>query len=311
MRIVITGGGGFQGSFLAEKWVKAGHAVTVLNTHSLEANWNLTSVAEDISIVWGSVTDREIVEKTLRGHDVVVHMAARVNVDQSIANPESFVDVNIGGTLNILETVRQTGARMIFASSCEVYGDSDGTSLTEHSELRPHSPYAASKAGADRMCFAYYQSYGTNITILRPSNVYGERQRTGVGGAVIPIFVSLASKGNPLTVFGNGEQRREYIHVSDIANAYDLVLNRSDLSGVTLNVGTGDTPSIKEIAKYIGDKTGVSIVNQPPRPGEVSGFSLDSSAIRKLGFSPQVNLWDGLDRYLAAAKFQDSLPGDE
>ena len=304
MRIMITGGAGFQGSHLAEKWLRAGHVVTVLNTYSSEAEQNLATLRGEISLVWGSVTDREIVEKTVRGHDVVVHLAAGINVDQSIANPHSFVDVNVVGTMNVLEAVRHAGARMIFASSCEVYGNTDDAPVNERAELRPHSPYAASKAGADRMCFAYHQSYGMEMTILRPSNVYGERQKTGKGGAVIPIFASLAAQGKPLRVFGSGAQRREYIHVSDLANAYDLVLGRSDLSGVTLNVGTGETPSVKEIAEYISGKTGVSIVNEPPRPGEVSRFTLDSSAIRDLGFSPQVKFWDGLDRYLSAAKGQ-------
>lgn len=307
MRIMITGGGGFQGSCLVEKWVKAGHSVTVLNTYSVEAEQNLTSIIGDISVVWGSVTDREVVEKTLRGHDVVVHLAARINVDQSISNPETFVDVNFGGTMNVLEAVRQIGARMIFASSCEVYGNSDHIPVNEYAELRPHSPYAASKAAADRMCFAYYQSYGIEVTILRPSNVYGQRQKKGKGGAVIPIFAGLAEEGKPITVFGSGDQRREYIHVSDLVNAYDLVLNRNDLAGVTLNVGTGETPSVIEIAKFIGGKSGVSIVNQTPRPGEVLGFTLDSSAIGKLGFVPQVKFWDGLNCYLTVTKSKPVL----
>ena len=107
--------------------------------------------------------------------------------------------------------------------------------------------------------------------------------------------------------FGSGEQRREYMHVSDMANAYDLVLQRSDLAGATLNVGTGDTPSVKEIARTISDRMGVSIVNEPARSGEVSGFELDSSKIRQLGFTPHVKFWDGLSAYLAG---RDAVPID-
>jgi dTDP-glucose 4,6-dehydratase len=157
------------------------------------------------------------------------------------------------------------------------------------------------------MCFAYHKSYGLDVTIVRPCNVYGERQRSGRGGALIPIFASLAAAGKPLTVFGSGEQRREYVHVSDLANAYDLVLQRSDLAGATLNVGTGDTPSVKEIARAISDRMGVSIVNEPARSGEVSGFELDSSKIRQLGFTPHVKFWDGLSAYLAG---RDAVPID-
>ena len=298
MRILVTGGAGFQGSHLAEKWVRAGHALTVLNTYSLQAERNIASFHDDMTVVWGSVTDREVVEKTVRGHDVVVHLAAWINVDESIASPRSFLDVNLGGTLNVLDAVSHTDARMIYASSCEVYGSAEQSPLTEHAELRPHSPYAASKAGADRMCFAHHKTYGLDVTIMRPCNVFGERQKSGRGGAVIPIFANLAAEGKPLTVFGTGSQRREYMHVKDLVTAYDLVLQRDDLTGATLNVGTGETPSIKEIAGFIGNKMGARIINKPARPGEVPGFVLDSSSIRGLGFAPQVKFWDGLSSYL-------------
>ena len=301
MRILINGGAGFQGSHLAEKWISDGHDLTILNTYSDEAKQNISSFANDVSIVWGSITDREIVEKTVRGHEVVVHLAAHVNVDESIANPRVFLDVNAGGTLNVLEAVRHTGARMIHASTCEVYGYTENTPVTEHAEFRPHSPYAASKAAADRMCFAYYKSYGLDVTIVRPSNVYGERQKAGRGGAVIPIFASLAAEGKPLTVFGSGTQSREYIHVQDLASAYDLILKRTDLAGTILNVGTGETPSVLEIATFISERLGVPIENGPARPGEVPGFALDSSAIKALGFEPEVKFWDGLARYLNGA----------
>ena len=298
MRILLTGGAGFQGSHLAERWLSTGHDITILNTYSDGALENISSFSSEISVVWGSVTDSEVVDKTVRGHDLVMHMAAHINVDESIANPRSFLDVNVGGTLNVLEAVRHTEARMILASSCEVYGHAKKSSVTENAELRPHSPYAASKAAADRMCFAYHMSYGLDVTIVRPSNVYGPRQKSGRGGAVIPIFASLAAEGKPLTVFGSGDQRREYIHVKDLTSAYDLILQRSDLTGVTLNVGTAETPSVKEIAEFISEKKGVPIKHEPPRPGEVPGFALDSSRIKELGFDPQVKFWDGLSSYL-------------
>ena len=298
MRIMVTGGAGFQGSHLVEKWVGDGHDVTVLNTYSEEAEGNLASIAKTVSVVWGSVTDREVVQKSVRGHDVVVHLAARINVDESFASPRSFVDVNVVGTSNVLEAIRQTGARMIFASTCEVYGYAEESPVSEDASLRPHSPYAASKAGADRMCFAYYMSYGLDVTILRPCNVYGERQKSGQGGAVIPIFASRAASGKPLTVFGTGTQWREYIHVRDLVTAYDLVLRERELAGAALNVGTGETPSIQEIADFIADKMGVSIVNEQARPGEVRGFALDSSKIRDLGFAPRIKFWEGLEAYL-------------
>ena len=119
MRILITGGAGFQGSHLAERWSGSGHGVTILNTYSEEAARNIRSVSADSEVVWGSVTDNEIVEKTVRGHDVVVHLAARVNVDESLAEPRAFADVNLDGTINVLEAARRWGSRVVFGSSCE------------------------------------------------------------------------------------------------------------------------------------------------------------------------------------------------
>ena len=211
MKILITGGAGFQGSHLAERCLDAGHQVTLLNTLSDDAEDNISSFSDRVSVVWGSVTDAEIVEKTVRGQDVVVHMAARINVDESLADPRSFLDVNVWGTLNVLEAVRQSGSRLIHASTCEVYGYGQQSPLSEHAELNPHSPYAASKAAADRLCFCYHKSFGVDVTILRPSNVYGPRQKAGAGGAVISIFTSLAASGKPLKVFhGNGGTPKSY-----------------------------------------------------------------------------------------------------
>jgi len=276
----------------------AGHDVTVLSTLSDGAEQNVAGFRDDISIVWGSVTDAEIVEKTVRGQDAVVHMAAHVNVDESINSPTGYVTVNVLGTANLLEAVRGTDTRLIVASTCEVYGSATPSPLTERSDLRPHSPYAASKAGADRLCYAYHKTYGVNTTIVRPCNIYGERQKSGRGGAVISIFAGQAAEGKPLTIFGSGEQRREYMHVSDVVSAYELVLARDDLAGEVVNFGSGETVSIKEIAELISARASVEVQYMPARLGEVPGFDLDSSYARSLGFAPKVTFRDGLARYL-------------
>ena len=302
MRVLITGGGGFQGSHIAERLAGVGHQLTLLNTFSEEAEANLRPLAEKVSVVWGSVTDPEIVQKTVRGQDVVLHLAARINVDESIESASSYVAVNVMGTQHVLEAVRNRGSRLIFASSCEVYGSSGAGAATERSELRPHSPYAASKAGADRLCFAYWKTFDTDVTIVRACNVYGPRQKSGPGGAVIPIFVSLALGRRPLMVFGTGEQRREYMHVHDLASAYELVLERDDVSGEAVNFGTGETASIREIADFIAAKLGSSVENVPGRPGEVTGFMLDSSRAKAIGFAPRVSFWTGLADYISTKK---------
>ena len=299
MKILVTGGAGFQGSHVVEQCLLDGHQVTILSTFSEEAQSNLKSFEKEVSVVWGSVTDREIVEKTTRGQETVIHMAARINVDESIESPYSYLNTNILGTYNILEAVRQSGSHLIYSSSCEVYGSSSVSPISETADLRPHSPYAASKLAADRLCFTYWKTYDVHVTVVRPCNIYGPRQKGGKGGAVIPIFVERALLGEPLVVYGSGEQRREYMHVDDLAAAYKLVMERSDLQGEAINVGTNETPSIEEIATFIAQRLGASIKHGPARSGEVMGFYLNNEKAKGLGFSAKVPFWEGLERYIS------------
>ena len=308
MKILITGGAGFQGSHLAERMLKKGHEVTIINTFSEEKLRNIAGFEKDVHIVFGSITDPVLVEKTVRGHDVVFHLAANINVDQSLKDPRSFIDVNIVGTHNILEQVRSLGNRLIYASTCEVYGDGhdlkDGELLSESAELKPNSPYAASKAAADRICYAYYRSFGVHVTIVRPFNIFGERQKSGTFGALIPIMVRKAMIGDKLTIFGDGSATRDYLHVSDLVQAYELVMEKNDLDGKTVNFGSGKNTSVKDIAEYIAKQFNAEIKHGPARPGEVTRFPSDISFARSIGFDPKVDIWEGIDRYIAWAKSQ-------
>ncbi len=306
MNILITGGAGFQGSHLAERMLAKGHSVTILNTFSDEKKRNIASFQDKLNVVFGSITDPVLIEKTVRGHDVVFHLAANVNVDHSLSDPKSFLDVNVMGTFNILEQVRAHGIRMIHASTCEVYGDGhdlkDGELLDETAELKPKSPYAASKAAADRLCYAYHASFGVNVTIVRPFNIFGERQKSGTFGALIPILVRKAMSGEKLTVFGDGTATRDYLHVSDLVSAYELVMDTSGLEGKSINFASGKNTSVKEIAEYIGKKFSAEVKHGPARPGEVTRFPADISYAESIGFAPQISIWNGIDRYIEWAK---------
>ena len=249
MRVLITGGAGFQGSHLTERLVRDGHAVTVLSTLSDLSQRNIAPFANDVSLVWGSVTDAEIVDKTVRDQDAVVHMAARVNVDESIDSPIVFLAVNVIGTYNVLEAARKAGTRVVLASTCEVYGSSNPSPLTECADLRPHSPYAASKAGADRLCYAYHKTYGMNVTVVRPCNIYGERQKSGRGGAVIPIFVERALAGEPLELYGSGTREQTFTYVKDVARACALALAGGQ-SGL-YNIAGPRPVTMEELAKAV------------------------------------------------------------
>lgn len=302
MKILITGGAGFQGSHLAEALLKKGHVVTVLNTFKDEKLKNIESFKGDVQVVFGSITDTVLVQKTVRGHDVVFHLAANVNVDESLKDPKSFVDVNVMGTFNILEEVRSNGIRLIHASTCEVYGDGHdlvaGELLDETAELKPNSPYAATKAGADRLAYAYYKSFGIDVTIVRPFNIYGERQKSGTFGALIPILVRKAMTGDALTIFGDGSATRDYLHVSDLVRAYELVMETPNLEGKSINFASGVDTSVLDIATYIAKEFNAEIKHGPARPGEVQRFPADISFARSIGFEPKVSIWEGIDRYI-------------
>lgn len=305
MKVLVTGGAGFQGSHIVESLIKKNHHVIILNTYSVESERNLNNIkkGENLTVIWGSTTDPETVIKSIRNVSLVVHLAARVHVGQSIQDPTSTILANVNGGLNILEGIRnipeKDRPRLILWSSCEVYGEPRSGKLNESSEFLPKSPYATSKAAVDRIAYAYNRSYGLDVTIVRPFNVFGERQKSGSGGAVIPIFIEKALRGEPLTVFGKGEQTRDYLYISDLVSAFEIVLKNTKLFGEAINFASGENTSIIGIAKYIANKFGVKVVHKDPLPGEVMKFPADFTKAKKLGFSPKVSIWDGIDRYIA------------
>jgi len=303
MNILITGGAGFQGKHLVESLIKQNHTVSVLDRHPETPKKKPSSFSDKINIIWGNITDKKTVDEAVQGNDVVFHLAAYINVDESLENPRIFYDVNVLGTLHILEAVKKHRARLIFISSSEVYGDGqflkEGEKINEHSEIIPRNPYAASKAAADRMCYAFSKSYNINVTIVRPFNIYGEGQKSGVFGALIPILTAKALRGEPLTIFGDGKTTRDYSHISDIIRGYNIILENPDkLSGKVINFASGKNVSVENIAMYIAKKFNVQVKHGPARPGEISGLQADISLAKSIGYTPKINIWEGLDRYI-------------
>jgi len=302
-RILITGGAGFQGSHLTEALLKKGHQITVLNSYSERSQKNLESIKKDINLVWGSVTDKEVVEKSTRDQDVIFHMASHINVDDSITDPRSTIQVNIMGTLNVLEAVRQHKNRLIFTSTCEVYGETTtNKAIKETKELKPQSPYASSKAAADRLCYSYARTYNTNVNIIRPFNVFGPRQKDKKGGALIPTLIRQALERKPITVFGKGKQTRDYTYIDDLIKGYLLILDHELPSGEVINFGTGKETSVMEIAEFIASKLKAKITFIKSRPGEVKKIITDISKAKKLGFKPRVDIWKGINKCIAWQK---------
>lgn len=237
------------------------------------------------------MTDGETVHRAVREHHVVFHLAANINVDQSLGDPESFLETNVMGTYRVLEAVRRYKNRLIYVSTCEVYGDGhnlrDGELLDETAELKPNSPYGASKAAADRLCYSYYRSYGLDVTIVRPFNIFGVRQKTGRFGALIPRLVRQAINGENLTIFGDGSATRDYLYVSDIVRAYNLVLETSALRGRAINFASGINTRVKDIVEYVAGKFDAKIERREARAGEVARFPPTSTSRKVSDSSPK------------------------
>ena len=200
----------------------------------------------------------------------------------------------------MLDAVRKSNIRMVHASTCEVYGGAEYKPMDEGHPLNPRSPYAASKAGADRLCYAYARSFDVDVAIVRPFNIYGPRQKTGKFGAVIPIFASMVMAGEAPRIFGTGEQTRDYLFISDLVEAYKLVVETEGLGGEVINFGSGKETSIRYLAEGLCERIdpGLEPEFAEGRAGEVSSFVAGIDKAKGLGWSPKVGIDEGLDLYL-------------
>ncbi|MEX0984167.1 MAG: SDR family NAD(P)-dependent oxidoreductase [Actinomycetota bacterium] len=296
-RVLVTGGAGFVGSHLVDLLLAQGRRVTVLDRLSTGGSrMNLEQHEDNASfhLVHGDVNDRALARALVQEAGAVIHAAAESHVDRSIDDPRPFFESNVLGTQAILEAVRSSGARMLMISTDEVYGPGDpaGGVFGEDAPLRPRSPYAASKAAADLACQAYVQTYGIDATVVRATNAYGPRQIE----RVVPTYAVCALEGDPLPVYGRGEQRREFLHVRDWVRAAAQVLDRGE-PGVLYNIGAGTELSNLELAEKVADLAGVSrdaIAFVPDRPGHDFRYGVSSERVRALGWEPEVSFDDGL-----------------
>jgi UDP-glucose 4-epimerase len=305
-RILITGGAGFIGSHLCEKYVKQGNTVICLDNF---ITGNLTNIRHLISypnfkLVTGSITDFDLVEKMMLGVDIVLHLAAQIHVDRSIIEPRLTYEVNVVGTLNILEAARRHDVqKIVHTSTSEVYGSAMYSPMDENHPLKAPHPYGASKIAADRMCYSYINTYNMNICILRPFNTFGPRQKDGGYGGVISIFVRRALNNLPPLIYGTGEQTRDYTYVKDLVRAFDLIVTYEDSIKEPINIGTGREISILDLANKIielcGKKGLLTPVNVDPRPGEVDRLIAGTSKAKtQLKWAPQYSLETGLQEFV-------------
>jgi dTDP-glucose 4,6-dehydratase len=292
MRVLVTGGAGFIGSHFVKRLLAAGEDVVVLDKLTYSGNRaNLSGC--DVEFVHGDICDPHVVARAGAGCDAIVNFAAETHVDRSILGPADFIATDVLGTQVLLDWARETGARFVQVSTDEVYGDLEGGgSSREDDPLRPSSPYSASKAGGDLQVLAYVRTYGVEASITRGANTYGPNQYPE---KVIPLFITNALDGEPLPVYGDGRQRREWLHVEDHCAAIELVLRQRG-AGEVYNIG-GEEHENLEVTRRILDLTGAdsSLVRHvEDRPGHDRRYALNSDKLRGLGWVPAQTLEDGL-----------------
>jgi dTDP-glucose 4,6-dehydratase len=292
MRILVTGGCGFIGSHFVRRLVAGGDDVVVFDklTYSGRKE-NLDGV--DCELHVADIADPEAVERAAAGCKAIVNFAAETHVDRSILEAGDFIRTDVYGTHVLLERAREAGLRFLQVSTDEVYGDvPPGVSSTEADPLRPSSPYSASKAGGDLQVLAYVRTYGVNASVTRGANTYGPYQYPE---KLVPLFVTNAFEGLPLPVYGDGRQRREWLHAEDHCAAVELVLREGEPGGV-YNVGGEERENLDVIGRIV-DLTGAdaSLVRHvDDRPGHDRRYSVDSARVRALGWEPQRDFEVGL-----------------
>lgn len=300
-RILLTGGAGFIGSHIAEDFVKNGYYVKILDDFS---NSNVNNILglfnyRNFKLIRGSVTDMELIRKATSDVDIIFHLAAQIHVDRSIIEPRHTFEVNTFGTLNMLDAALENNVELlVYASSSEVYGSAKYVPMNEDHPLNPASPYAASKAAADRLCFSYYNTYKLPVVVVRCFNTYGPRQRDWGYASAIPKFIRRVLSNLPPVIYGDGEQTRDYMYIKDAVNAYKLILKSyENVVGKAVNFGTGTEVTILELANKILDLCGnnKTPIHVAPRSGEVRRLCADISLARKeLDFVPRYTVEDGL-----------------
>lgn len=308
MTILLTGGAGFIGSNVARQLIQQGHKVVCLDNldpyYATEIKWkNVQQTLGDPGYFFheGDIRDSELIDTLFQtyGFDAVIHLAARAGVRPSVQNPGLYYDVNVNGTLTLLQAMQRHGvSKMVFASSSSVYGDSPQVPFVESDTAdRPLSPYAASKRAAELLCHSFHHLYGMDIFCLRFFTVYGPQQRPEMA---ISQFTDHILNDQPIPVFGDGSTARDYTYVDDIVNG--IILSLENLSGYdVLNIGGSDPISLANLIQLIEQAVGkpARIDRLPMQPGDVQQtYASIEKAAQRISYQPSVRIEDGIRRFV-------------
>jgi len=300
-RYLVTGGAGFIGSNIAEELVNMDEEVVVIDSLLTGYEKNIRSFINDIEFIEGDIRDASTVAKAMRGVDFVLHQAALASVPRSIDNPILVNEINVHGTLNVLEEARKAGVRgFVYAASSSAYGNIEVSPKREDLRPEPLSPYAVSKLAGEHYCSAYHAVYGLPTVSLRYFNVFGPRQDpTSQYAAVVPIFITSLLEGRRPVIYGDGEQSRDFTYVKNVVRANILAAGADGAGGIMMNVACGDKYTVNELYRVIDSEIGTGI--QPDyadsRPGDVKhSLANISKAQDKLEYRVAVPFEEGIKK---------------
>jgi nucleoside-diphosphate-sugar epimerase len=301
MRVLVTGGGGFIGSHLVEHLVRAGHEVRVLDNFATGRRENLLGLDGEFELVEGDLQSYERAHTAVRGCEVVLHQAALPSVPRSIQDPLTSNASNVIGTLNVLLAARDSDVRrFVYASSSSVYGQNADLPKREEMSAEPIAPYAVAKLAGEGYCRSFSSVYGIETVALRYFNVFGPRQDPlSQYAAVIPNFIGAFMRGERPSVFGDGEQSRDFTYIDNVVEANLLAIEATGVVGETFNIACGERISLNRMLADLRDLTGSDLEAsyENPRPGDIRHSLADiSHAERRLGYRPSVGFSEGLRR---------------
>jgi len=303
MKVLVTGAAGFIGLHLVERLISDGYQVVALdNLYSSDGKCLeqlVTRFPRQLQWIHGDIRDVECVSRAMAGCSVVFHLAAAGSVLESIEKVSVYHDINVTGMFNVLLAAKNAGvARFVLASSASVYGDTSQGPNLESQDVRPMTPYAANKAIAEAYCMAFFKSYGMPTVIFRFFNVYGPRQNPRSSyAAAIPTFIKACQANEWVTIFGDGEQTRDFVYVGDVVETL-ITGSRCDTSylGIPINVASGQPVTINHVAQTIRQVWNSSsrICHKPPRSGDIRDSSANVDRLRSMGVTQALTLREGL-----------------
>jgi len=303
MRYLVTGGAGFIGSNLVERLLGLGHEVRVLDNFSSGRRENIAAFLKDIELVEGDIRDFDTVTKAVARVDYVLHQAALASVPRSVADPITSNAVNIGGTLNVLEASRRAGVkRFVMASSSSVYGESEELPKHEAMVPSPLSPYAINKLTDELYCRVYWQLYQFPTVCLRYFNVFGPRQDPkSEYAAVVPRFIAALQNNQRPTVYGDGEQSRDFTYIENAVNANLLAAENEGMVGGVFNCACGAPYTLNQLLDRLRKIIGVDLpaIYDKPRPGDIRHSFAAIDKLKRHGFKPTIGFEEGLNRTVA------------